>query len=134
MAFQTITPENLLQQALAFPLTEQRWLAKQLINRLLDDDYFPQNSTSNGNEPKTTVIWQDDDDEPLPERATLDEAITLYLDDRCSLGRAAELAGVTRWQLQDVLYERGTPVEIYGHRTAEEIDELAEELEREGLL
>ena len=31
-------------------------------------------------------------DAPLPERATLDEAIALYLLDACSLGRAAELA------------------------------------------
>lgn len=133
MALQTITPENLLQQALAFPLTEQRWLAKQLINRLLDNDYFPQNGTSNGNQPETTAIWQDDD-EPLPERATLDEAITLYLADRCSLGRAAELAGVTRWDIQDILKERDIPIVIDTDMTAEEMDELAEELESEGLL
>jgi len=133
MAFQTITPETMLEQFLTLSPANQQWLRKQL-DRLLDSDYFPQNGTSNGNEPKTTVIWQDDDDEPLPESATLDEAITLYLADKCSLGRAAELAGVTRWDILDVLYERGTPVEIYGHRTAEEIDELAEELESEGLL
>ncbi|MCP4357888.1 MAG: hypothetical protein GY796_07730, partial [Chloroflexi bacterium] len=51
-----------------------------------------------------------------------------------SLGRAAELAGVTRWDIQNILYERGTPVEIYCDKSVEEMDELAEELEREGLL
>lgn len=130
MAFETVTPETVLEQFLTLSPADQQWLKEQL-DRL---DYLPQNGTSNGNQPKTTAIWDDDDDQPLPERATLDEAITLYLDDRCSLGRAAELAGVTRWDIQDVLYQRGTPVEIYGHRTAEEIDKLAEELEREGLL
>ena len=128
MAFQTITPETLLQQALTFPLTEQRWLAKQLINRLLDSDYFPQNGTSNGNQPKTTAIWQDDD-EPLPESATLDEAITLYLADKCSLGRAAELAGVTRWDIQDILYERGTPASLGSDMTLEEIDVMVDMIE-----
>ena len=134
MAFQTITPENLLQQALTFPLTEQRWLAKQLINRLLDSDYFPQNGTSNGNEPKTAVVWQDDDDEPLPESATFDEAIELYLDDRCSLGRAAELAGVTRWDIQDILKERGIPIYGGSEITIEEMYDQIERLEERGIL
>jgi predicted HTH domain antitoxin len=98
-----------------------RWLNKQLA-RLLDEQPQPESS-----------LWHDDD-EPLPESATLDQAVQLYLDDKCSLGRAAQLAGVTRWDLQKILYERGTPVEIYGHRTAEEIDELAEELNRLKLL
>lgn len=61
-----------------------------------------------------------------------EEAVTLYLTDQCSLGRAAELADITRWELQDILYERGTPVAIYGRHTAEEIDTLAGELEVEG--
>ena len=74
------------------------------------------------------------DEAPLPEKTTVDEAIVLYLADRCSLAKAADLATVTRWDLQDIMYERGTPVEIYGHRTVEEIDALAEELEHEGIL
>ena len=99
-----------------------RWLGEQLL-RLSDDERQSESD-----------LWDDDNDDPLPESATLDEAIQLYLDDKCSLGRAAELAGLTRWDLQKSLHERGTPVEIYGDRTAEEIDELAEELKREGLL
>lgn len=74
------------------------------------------------------------EDTPLPEVATLDEAIAFYLADACSLGRAAELAGVTRWDVIDKLKERGIPVLVYHTRTAQEIDELADELEREGIL
>ncbi|MGB0388794.1 MAG: UPF0175 family protein [Ardenticatenaceae bacterium] len=130
MAFETVTAENVLEQFLILSPADQEWLREQLDR--LDD--LPENGSLNGDEPKTSAIWQEDDQEPLPESASLDEAIELYLADRCSVGRAAELAGVTRWDLQHILYERGTPVEIYGHRTAEEIDELAEELEREGIL
>ena len=74
------------------------------------------------------------EDAPLPEQATLEEAITLYLADACSLGRAAELAGVTRWDIIDQLKERGIPMLVYGDQTAEEMDVLAEQLEREGYL
>ena len=71
---------------------------------------------------------------PLPEEATVDEAIAFYLADACSLGRAAELAQVTRWDLQDRLRERGIAVLAAGERSADEIDALADELEREGML
>jgi len=74
------------------------------------------------------------EDTPLPEQATLEEAITLYLADACSLGRAAELAGVTRWDIIDQLKERGIPILVYGDQTAEEMDAYAEQLEREGIL
>ena len=73
-------------------------------------------------------------DTPLPEQATLDEAIALYLLDACSLGRAAELAGVTRWDLQDRLKELGISLSIAGEQSAQELDALAEQLEREGVL
>lgn len=74
------------------------------------------------------------DDEPLPEQATLEEAIALYLADACSLGRAAELAGVTRWDIIDYLKERDIPIFVHSSRSAQEIDDLALELEREGIL
>jgi hypothetical protein len=73
-------------------------------------------------------------DAPLPEHATLDEAIALYLLDACSLGRAAELAGVTRWDIQDRLKEWGIPIPVAGDQSPQEIDELAKQLEREGIL
>ncbi len=70
----------------------------------------------------------------LPEQATVEEAIALYLADACSLGRAAELAGITRWELIDQFKERHIPIFVHHSRTASEIDELAKELEREGVL
>jgi predicted HTH domain antitoxin len=52
---------------------------------------------------------QEELDEDLPESALLNEAIEFYQADRCSLGRAAELAGITQWELKRILAERGTP-------------------------
>lgn len=74
------------------------------------------------------------EDTPLPETATLDEAIALYLADACSLGRAAELAGVTRWDIINQLKERDIPDSSYHTRSAQEIDDLADELAHEGIL
>src|SRR5437870_6262082 len=65
-------------------------------------------------------------DVPLPERATLDEAIAFYLLDACSLGRAAELAGVTRWDIQDRLKEWRIPISVPGDQSAQEMDDLSE--------
>jgi predicted HTH domain antitoxin len=73
-------------------------------------------------------------DEPLPEHASIDEAIELYLAEACSLGRAAEIAGVTRWDIIDRLKERGIPIIAAGDEMADEMDALAEELRREGIL
>ena len=123
MALQTVTPENVLEQFLTLSPADQQWLREQLSR--LDD--LPQNDSQNQTKEQITTIW--DDDEPLPERASLDEAIQLYLDDRCSLGRAAELANVTRWQLQDVLYERGTPASLGSDLTLEEIDVMVDMIE-----
>jgi predicted HTH domain antitoxin len=80
----------------------------------------------------TLLNWRED--MPLPEQTTREEAITFYLADLCSLGRAAELAGVTRWHIIDVFKERDIPILIYGDKTVEEIDALAEQLEHEGYL
>ncbi len=74
------------------------------------------------------------EDAPLPESATIDEAIELYLADACSVGRAAELAGVTRWDVMDRMKERGIKMIVPGERTAAEMDALANELRREGML
>ena len=72
--------------------------------------------------------------EPLPEHASLDEAIELYLADACGIGRAAELAGVTRWDVIDRMKERDIPIYAAGDETAEEIDRLGAQLRSEGLL
>lgn len=109
ITIETITPQKILELAQTLSPADLRWLQAQL-NQLLQEE------------------------EPLPEQATLDEAIELFLADKCSLGRAAELAGVTRWDIQDILKERGIPIMIYSSKTVEEMDQLAEELEQEGLL
>ena len=125
MAFETVTAETVLGQFLTLSPDEQDWLREQLDR--LDD--LPQNGSHNKTKQEMTTIWDDDDDEPLPESATLDEAITLYLADKCSLGRAAELAGVTRWDIQDILYERGTPASLGSDMTLEEIDVMVDMIE-----
>lgn len=103
----TITPEQVLEFARRLAPADQRWLALHLQEYL-----------------ETT----------LPEQATLDEAIELYLADACSLGRAAELASVTRWDLLDELQARGAMLRPGDVRSADEIDDLAERLEQQGLL
>ncbi|MGB0385611.1 MAG: UPF0175 family protein [Ardenticatenaceae bacterium] len=105
--------EDLLSLLLALSPADQNWLMEQLAR---------------------LAPLEDDDDDELPESATFSEAIELYLADKCSLGRAAELAGVTRWDIMDVLKERNIPIIVDSHLSAEEIDELAEEFESEGLL
>ena len=102
-----ITPQTVLELAQRLSADDQRWLVKTL-DQLLD--------------------------ESLPESATVEEAIELYLAERCSLARAAELAGVTRWDLQDILHERGIPVSIHSDLTTDEMDDIAERLEQEGYL
>jgi predicted HTH domain antitoxin len=97
----TMTPEQVLDLARQLSPVEQRWLALHLQEHL-----------------ETT----------LPERATLDEAVELYLADACSLGRAAELAGVTRWDVLDALKARGEMQRPADVRSADEMDELAERL------
>lgn len=72
--------------------------------------------------------------ERLPEKATVDEAISLYLADKCSLARAAELANLSRWELIDILKSRDIPIIIESEFTATEMNEIEKNLEREGLL
>lgn len=114
ISLKTILPENItsafvLELAQKLSWADLRWLRDQL-DRLLEEE------------------------QELPETATLEEAVQFYLDDQCSLGRAAELAGVTRWDLQEALRERGNGVPIYSSKTVEEMDDLADQLQRKGLL
>ena len=100
--------EDVLSLVLMLSPADQNWLTEQLA-RL---------------EP-----LEDDDDDELPESATFEEAIELFLADKCSLGRAAELAGVTRWHLQDILYERGTPASLGSDLTLAEIEDMVDMVE-----
>lgn len=120
--------EKVLELVQFFSPTDLQWL-RDLLDRLLDDDTLIESSYHYDEDED-----DDDDGELLPENATLDEAIELYLGDKCSLGRAAELANVTRWDIMDVLKERNIPIMVDRHLSAEEIDELAEQLENQGVL
>ena len=51
----------------------------------------------------------------------LELALDLFKTDEVSLGRGAEIAGLDRWQFQDVLHERGIPIVIEA-QSAEEMD------------
>ncbi|MDZ7289407.1 MAG: UPF0175 family protein [candidate division KSB1 bacterium] len=52
----------------------------------------------------------------------LEFAIDLYRTDEVSLGRAAEIAGINRWDFQEVLRERQIPVLVEAD-SAEAMDE-----------
>lgn len=51
----------------------------------------------------------------VPRRVRLELAVALYAQRLLGLGKAAELAGLTRLQLNDVLHERGVPMH-YGEQ------------------
>lgn len=73
-------------------------------------------------------------DDNLPEKAAVDEAIALYLAEKCSLGRAAELANLTRWEIIAILKNRRVPIMVETDFSAAEMDAIEKELENEGLL
>lgn len=52
----------------------------------------------------------------------LELALDLFQRDEVSLGRAAELAGIDRWQMDSLLHERGIPIVVEA-ASAEEMDE-----------
>jgi len=51
----------------------------------------------------------------------LELAIDLFKSDEVSLGRAAEIAGIDRWEFQDILHERQIPIVIEAE-SAEALD------------
>ncbi len=59
----------------------------------------------------------------------LEAAIQRYLDEEITLGRAAELAGVSRWRLRELLTQRGVANEIET-RPARELDKAVESIRR----
>jgi predicted HTH domain antitoxin len=59
----------------------------------------------------------------------VEAAMRRYPDGEISLGRAAEIAGVTRWRLQELLALRGHPVTLEA-RPAKELDEAVERIRR----
>ena len=59
----------------------------------------------------------------------VEAAIRRYLDGEITLGRAAEVAGVTRWRFQELLAQRGRYITL-GARTAKELDEAVARIRR----
>ena len=102
-----VTPERVLDLARQLSPADQRWLAVRLHEHL---------------------------EATLPDRVTLDEAVELYLADACSLGRAAELAHVTRWDMLDALRLHDAMQFPGDFRSADEMDDVAERLEQQGML
>ncbi|MEN8220680.1 MAG: UPF0175 family protein [Pseudomonadota bacterium] len=99
MTTETITPQKVLNIVRSFPLAEQYWL-KQQLNHFL---------------PETL---------PKSKSATLEKAIEFYISDKCSLGWAAEFAGVTRWEIMDILSERDIPSNGGHEFTSDEIETM----------
>ncbi|GEM_PF-1122589 len=141
---ETLKPTEMLDLAQSLAPTDLRWLAEQL-DRLTDGSseeypYFEQY----GQHTRTEIEALNkrlEQDGILAERpvhhlsveyvhytahTTLEEAIGLYLLDKCSLGRAAELAGVTRWDIMDILKEHGIPIYMDSGLTLDELDEMVD--------
>ncbi len=56
-------------------------------------------------------------------------AIRRYVDGEITLGRAAELAGMTQWRFQELLAQRGARIEIET-RPVKELDEAVERIRK----
>jgi len=109
---ETLKPQEMLDLAQFLTPTDLRWLAEQL-NRLTNGyeeyPYFEQYGQHSRAEIESLNERLEQDgilsEQPDPNlsveyvhhtvHTTLEEAIGLYLLDKCSLGRASELAGVT---------------------------------------
>jgi predicted HTH domain antitoxin len=102
----TMTPQGVFDLIKVLPRTDQHWLQEQL-NRFLREEILPNRATVE----------------------TIEEAIELYLEDKCSLGRAAELAGVTRWEIMEELATRGVPTNGGHEFSAPEIETMLQVME-----
>lgn len=108
MTIESVTPQKVLELAQTLSSEDFNWLLQQL-QRLAADT-------------------------PLPAVASLDVAITLYLTDQCSLGKAAELAGVTRWEIIAGLEARGLFAHQDNAMSFEEMETQFEQLAAMGIL
>ncbi len=108
ITIETVTPQKVLELAQTLSADDFGWLLTQL-QRLAADT-------------------------PLPKSTSVDEAVMLFMADQCSLGRAAELAGVTRWEIIDAVEERGLPVYQDAEMTSEEMETQFEQLAAMGML
>ncbi len=140
---ETLKPQEMLDLAQFLTPTDLRWLAEQL-NRLTNGyeeyPYFEQYGQHSRAEIESLNERLEQDgilsEQPDPNlsveyvhhtvHTTLEEAIGLYLLDKCSLGRDSELAGVTRWDIMHVLFEHNIPTNGGHDFSLEEIDEMVD--------
>jgi predicted HTH domain antitoxin len=59
----------------------------------------------------------------------VEAAIRRYLDEEITFGRAAELAGLSRWRLQELLAQRGIRIELEA-RPTKELDQAVERIRK----
>ncbi len=59
----------------------------------------------------------------------MEAAIRRYLDGAVTLGRAAELVGMTQWRFQEMLEQRGFRIELEA-RPAKDLDEAVERIRK----
>jgi predicted HTH domain antitoxin len=50
-------------------------------------------------------------DEELPKLVKLYLAVELYREGKISLGKATEIAGVTKWEMMEILASKGIPIQ-----------------------
>ncbi|WP_240910890.1 UPF0175 family protein [Thermococcus sp. MV5] len=60
----------------------------------------------------------------LPRMVRLYLVIELYREGKISLGKAAEIAGITRWEMMEVLSSKGVPLQYDEDDLKEDIDTL----------
>jgi predicted HTH domain antitoxin len=50
-------------------------------------------------------------DEEIPKLVRLYLAVELYREGKVSLGKATEIAGVTKWEMMEILASKGIPIQ-----------------------
>jgi predicted HTH domain antitoxin len=66
-------------------------------------------------------------DEDVPKLVRLYLAIELYREGKISLGKATEIAGVTKWEMLEILASKGIPIQ-YDVKDLEKDIEILEEM------
>ncbi len=66
---------------------------------------------------------------PVRLQSQVELAIRKYCDEKITLGRAAELAGVTRWRFQELLAQWGIRITLEA-RPVKELDKAVERIRR----
>jgi predicted HTH domain antitoxin len=65
----------------------------------------------------------------LAMKLRIEAAIQRYLDEEITLGRAAELAEVTRWRFRELLVQRGLRITLKA-RPSQELDKAVERIRK----